>query len=60
MGGKLLMVKDLQLLDLSNNLILLVFYGVKSGGDALKASVKDIKLTKYNLKCTPSVKINRR
>ena len=59
MGGKLLMVKGMQLLDLSNNLILLVFHGVKSGGDALKTSVEAIKPTKDSLKNTPSVKTSR-
>ena len=59
MGGKMLMVKGLQLLDLSNNLILFVFHEVKSGGDALKASVEAIKPTKDGVKCTPNVKINR-
>ena len=60
MGSKWLMVKGLQLLDLSSNLILLVFHGVKSGGDALKTSFEAIKSMKDNLKSTPSVKTSRR
>ena len=59
MGGKLLLVKGLQLLDLSNNLILFVFHEVKLGGDALKASVEAIKPIKDSLKCALSVKTNR-
>ena len=60
MSGKLLMLICLELLNLSNNIILLMLHEVQSSSEAFKMGVEGVKSTKDGFKSNSSIKINRR